>query len=420
MTDPVVEDEPLVTIAVELRHTVVQMLKNEPRMKGIARYLASVEIFWSRAIDTACAGTGFIFFNPDFWDKLPEETRLTVIAHEVWHLILKHVERGVGYDPDLHNQAADHIINNVLEHEGFIFDFGDPPWFTPCLDHRFKAMSTEQVYDILLDERKNNPNSTPPPPDGVGTPKHVPTSVLEDLVKAAADTVANNDSYKNVGKQAAEDKEKLDDLKESLGGENGYRHIVLEITDRKVPVKNATYEEIFEPYLIDPISGARRSFMRPNRRQHGIKNGLRLPGRVKRKVKSNRLAHMIYCLDVSGSINDDMKQTFHDSVRTIKELLNPNLLTVLFWDTEIKLIKTFKDTEPYGKIEIESGGCTSLDAVYAYCANRKPEAVVIFTDLAVIIPPKPKWDSIWLLTERHHKENAASVYGSVYIIPEIS
>ena len=400
-----------VTIATELRTEVEKMIQDDPKMVGIARYLANVEIFWSYSIKTACAGHGFIFFNPDFWVSLFEQTRITVIAHEVWHLILKHLERGVFFDPEDYNEAGDHVINNLLWDEGFTFEGADE-----VRDPKYRGMSTEEIYDIIHADKKKNP---PPPGSKCKKSKHVPKSVIEDLVKAAADAIAGNDKYNNVPDHIEKDQKKLEDLKVSLGKNKGYKHIALEITNKKVAVRNSTYEDIFKDYLIDPISGGRRSFMRPNRRQHGVSNTtFRLPGRVARKIKSNRLAHLIYALDVSGSINQATAQTFHNSVRTIKELLNPNLLTVLFFDTEIRLIKIFKDTEPYGKIAVKAGGCTSLDAVYTYAATRNPEAMVIFTDLCVTIPREPKWHTIWLVPERHREETTSQLYGDVYVIPK--
>ena len=114
-------DEVSVAVATQLRDEVEKMLVDDHKMIGIARYLANIEIFWSSDIDTACAGHGFIFFNQDFWDQLPEATRNTVIAHEVWHLILKHMERGVGLDPEDYIIACENILNNLLEINDFTF-----------------------------------------------------------------------------------------------------------------------------------------------------------------------------------------------------------------------------------------------------------------------------------------------------------
>ncbi len=415
-------DQVSVEIATELRAEVEKMILDDPKMLGIARYLASVEVFWSYDIETACAGHGFIFFNPDFYAQLPLPTRNTIMAHEVWHLILKHLDRGEGHDPEDYNRAADHVINNLVEDEGFEFDFtgvvmADGRGFEPVKDAIYKNMSTEEIYNIIHKERKKG---NPPKPcnGGKGNPKHVPKSVIDDLVKAAADKIASNTDYNNVPDQIKADEERLEDLNIPTGKNSGYTHLMLEITGTHVAIAGSTYEEIFAEYLIDPISGARRSFMRPNRRMHGA-SGFQLPGRVVRKSKSNRLAHLIYALDVSGSITAEQAQQFHDSVATIKELLNPNLLTVIFWDTQIKLIKTFKDTEPYTKIQVQAGGCTCLKAVYKYIATRDPDAVVIFTDLAVNIPKEPKWHTIWLVPINHREATVPGLYGDVYIIPKM-
>lgn len=405
---PETKPEPVsIEIAEDLRTEVEKMIKNDVRMKGIARYLASIEIFWSRSISTACAGHGFIFFNPDFWNKLPSETRNTVVFHEVWHLILKHLERGVGFEPGTYNEASDHVINNIAEREGFTFE-----GTTPCLDHRYAKMSTEAVYDSIWKKKQENPNCKPVPS------KHVPKELIEELVKLAANTTTGDENYANAGKAAADNTAKLEELEVSLGGQTGHAHIDLEMTNNRIAIKGYTYEQIFADYLIDPISGAKRSFMRPNRRMHGMKGTpFKLPGRVKRPTKKNRLAHLIYALDISGSINDWTRQMFHDSVRTIKELLNPALLTVIFFDTQIKLVKTFTDNQAYTKISVDAGGSTCLKAVYTYAERADPEAMVIFTDLCVIIPKKPKWHTIWLLPPNHHKKTVNTLYGDIYIIP---
>ena len=117
--------------AFNLRPLVEKVFKEDPRFVGLSRFIVNVRIFWSFEIPTACAGHGFIFFNPDFWDEIPEETRKTVLAHEVWHLILKHLERGEGCDPVIHNEACDHVINLSLEKDGYKINYIKDERFKP-------------------------------------------------------------------------------------------------------------------------------------------------------------------------------------------------------------------------------------------------------------------------------------------------
>ena len=391
--------------AKELRDYVSELVQDDPRFVGLSRYIVNIQIFWSRSIKTACAGHGFIFFNPDFWDEIPKDTRVTVLVHEVWHLILKHLERGKNFDPYMYNIAADHVINLSLEADGFTFEGTDP-----YKDPKYIGMSTEQVYNAIYQMK---PKNRPKP----NLKAHVSAQQIEDMVEEVLEADAAGKTLKDQKKEA---EEQVNKLGPQPGDETGSMGIRLERTNEKVAIIDATYEKIFKDYLIDPLGGRKRTFMRPNRRQHalrGSRGSIRLPGRMERKGHKNRLTHLVYALDVSGSISAKQAQQFHDSVRTIKELLNPKLLTVIFFDTHIKLQKTFRDTEEYSKIYVQAGGGTSLTRVYERVDKLDPEALVIFTDLEVPIPPKPRWETIWLIPDKRNVI-PPNLYGEVYLIPE--
>jgi len=400
-TTPEEQEEMRPSEAVKLKQAFEEIIVNDPRCVGLARYIANVRIFWSYSIPTACAGHGFIFFNPKFYDSIPEETRITVCVHEIWHLILKHLDRGKDCDPYIHNKAADHVINNALEDDGFTFEGTDP-----YKDPQYKHMSTEQVYnDIYEDEKKKKP-------DLASMGGHIPAELIEDLVEQIA-----NAEDKTLEDQKSKADKDVDAHNKQAGNATGSQGIKLELTHQRHMIIGATYNEIFKPYLTDPLTGGKRTFMRPNRRQHAMSKKLQLPGRFPKRGHKNRLKHLVYALDVSGSINQKQAQQFHESVRTIKELLNPSKLTVLFFDTKIKLERTFTDKESYGNIQVHAGGGTDLRNVYARTKELEPEALVIFTDLCVGIPPKPDWETIWLIPEAYHSV-PSNIYGEVYLIPE--
>lgn len=388
--------------AASLKQVVEEALE-DPRFVGMARYLASIEIFWSRQIPTACAGHGFIFFNPDFFDSIPEETRKTVIAHEVWHLILRHLERGKDCDPYQHNIAADHVINNALEDDGFTFDGTDP-----CKDPQYKGQSTEQVYNTIY--QKTDKNKPPTIPDD-----YVSAEQIESMIEEVLDQKGQGTTLDQQKEKADQD---VEDLGKMAGNHTNSVGITLEVSQQKIVIVGSSYQDIFKDYLTDPLSGGKRTFMRPNRRQHGLGGSpLRLPGRFPKRGHVNRLTHLTYALDVSGSITKKQATQFHQSVKTIKELLNPSKLTVLFFDTKIVLEKTFTDKEPYTKIQVNAGGGTSLKGVYKRTAELGSEALVIFTDLCVDIPKEPEWDTIWIIPDRNN-HIPAGIYGDVYLIPD--
>jgi predicted metal-dependent peptidase len=305
--------------AAELYEIVDEMLQVDKRFVGMSKYVANVKMFWTYAVPTAAAATGHLFFNPKFWDSLPTETRKTVVAHEIWHLLLRHSDRGEGMDRETYNIAADHVINLGLEEEGFTFD-----GTTPCKDAKYKGKSTEEIYSIIYAKKKKNPDN----PETKGQP-HPSPDELEDLVKQAIEG-----SGKDIQQVADQDAKEADDaVGKGIGTCAGGENLILVADSQKVFIKEATYHEIFEDYLIDPLSGGKRTFLRPSRRQQP--GGMRLPGRFKKRGKHNRLTHLVYALDVSGSISKAQAQQFQRSAKTLKETLNPERMTVILWDTRI-------------------------------------------------------------------------------------
>lgn len=395
----------------DLRELVEELLNKDQRFKGMSRYVNAVKFWWSNSISTACAGHGFIFFNPDFWDKLAVEERKTVVAHEIWHLILKHLERGKDFDPESYNIAADHVINNGCKQDGFHTDtdltnFGENGIL--C-DPRFTNMSTNQVYAVVHKERKKDPDSH--------GPSNAPSkSDIEDLVKQALEgTGTDIEEQAQMNDKLVDDAQ--DNAKKSIGSQPGGTVSILEAEGIRVFVIKATYEEIFKDYLTDPLTQGKRTHMRPSRRQ--MDNGLRLKGRLPKPKEKNRLKHLVYALDVSGSITSHQARQFLRSAKTLKELLKPKQMTIILWDTRIVFERCFQESETLDNIQIQAGGGTSLHPVYKRVEEINPEALVIFTDLAVSIPPKPTWETIWIVPEQPYQGYLDAVnYGNVYMIPE--
>ncbi|ANJ20762.1 HNH endonuclease [Roseobacter phage RD-1410W1-01] len=390
------------------RSIVEDMLLTDNRFVGLTSYVLQIKFWWSEAIDTACAGAGFIFFNPKFWDKLDAERRKTVVAHEIWHLILNHLDRGEGLDPESYNIAGDYVINWHLKEDGFCVDnpFGD---IDILLNGKYAGMSTEAVYAKVHKQRKQDPKSHAAPH---GTPT---ADQIEDLIKEAL-----NGTGKDLGQQKKQNDQARDEAVQQAkaGNGDGSTDRILASEGFKVFIQEKTYEEIFEQWLLDPLSGGKRTYLRPSRRQ--IAGGLRLKGKFQKRGKHNRLTHLVYALDVSGSITAKQAQQFLRSAKTLKEKLNPVLMTVILWDTKIKFEKVFKEDETLDNIRVTAGGGTNLTPVYKRLKQLNPEAAVIFTDLEVTIPPKPSWETIWFVPNLGigdywlQKVN----YGEVYLVPE--
>jgi len=407
---------------ISLKAAYEEVFKKDPRCKGYARYFRSLTVLFMRhpRVKTACAGHGFIFFNPDFFDRIPVQTRITVMIHEIWHLILRHLERGLECNARIHNKASDHVINLNLDREGFTFEGTNP-----CKDPRFLGMSTEQVYKVLIDEAKANlDQAVEDLKKETESGEFVPSSVIEELIKERLEDLqveVTPEKIEEIKEEAVSEVETM--LEEVAKAANQIspktRQILLKNRKSDIMIiEGSTYEQVFKPYLMDPLSQGRRTHLRPSRRSASVGKGIIMAGRLKKNTPSNRLMHLFYCLDVSGSITDDHAQQSHNCVRHVKELLNPRLMTIMYWDHEIKMERQITDKEYYKNIKVNAGGSTSLIPVYRRLEEVKPEAAVILTDLKVQFPPKPSCDIIWLVPENCHIADKLPPYGKIYMIPK--
>lgn len=91
--------------------------------------------------DTAATDGRDVYINPDFWRTLSIEERLGLMAHEVLHAALLHVQRRGQRDPLLWNIAADVVVNGIiLSQQGFALPKGHVR--NQSLEH----LSVEEIY----------------------------------------------------------------------------------------------------------------------------------------------------------------------------------------------------------------------------------------------------------------------------------
>ena len=83
-----------------------------------------------------------LYYNPEFVDTLNSATLAGVLAHEVMHPALQHHVRRSGRDPRRWNEACDYAINPLLLDAGLSLPEG------VLVDHRFRGMSAEQIYNL--------------------------------------------------------------------------------------------------------------------------------------------------------------------------------------------------------------------------------------------------------------------------------
>lgn len=94
-----------------------------------------------------------LFYNKNFLQTTIAKTGnrdvlVSIFAHEVLHIALKHIIRRGNRDIDIYNEACDYVVNSLLKNIGFT---EIPGWL---YESRFDGMSVEEVYEILIKERE--------------------------------------------------------------------------------------------------------------------------------------------------------------------------------------------------------------------------------------------------------------------------
>ena len=330
--------------------------------------LANITFRWDDQIPTASIGNNLLSWNPRWFLSLVPETRKTVLVHEIWHEALLHGLRRQTRDPKIWNYACDIFINNKLEDEGYSFVGVETCW----KDRQFRGMNEEAIYDILMK------NAIEPPPSGSwgvpegdeGDMQNVPGQ--EGNMHQAVNNVMRAAQQARIAKQAG-----------SIPGN------VIELLNRFLRPKVA-WESLLRQFFTD-LNQDDYTWARPNRRYQNIY----LPsiGNVE-----NKLAHLIYYQDVSGSVTTNDMIRFNSEVKYVKETFKPEKMTIVQFDHKIQSEIVINDGDDFSEIKIVGRGGTSFVPVRNHIEKHRPTAAMIFTDLecTAMEPPSYPVPIIWI------------------------
>ena len=318
--------------------------------------LCSLNFAWTSDHKTACTDGLVLWWNPYFWMRLDEESRIFVLLHELWHVAFLHMLRQGDRDYKLWNYACDYAINAQLYADGYRC-----PKSTPLYDPQFNGMPAEEIYDIISSPTFSvdglviwgeNEADLFYPTDGGGTGDGVGSTgmpVIGSVVQAS---------------HAAD-----------LAGEplppserDQIETILKRFLQPKLPWNILLYN------FFTDLDESEYSWARPNRRYQDVYLPSILEG-------ENRFEHLMYFLDVSGSVSDGQVLRFNSEVKFIKESFNPRLLTLVLFDDHIQKEYVFTEDDPFDEVVIVGRGGTSLVPVRHMIVEKQPTAAIIFSDL---------------------------------------
>ena len=330
--------------------TVTQVFLSKKNAGFLSSILTSLSIHWFDDEDSLAYVTGTeLHIHKDRFLELNKNARLFVVLHELWHIARLHEIRQENRDMVSWNKACDYVINNDLIKLGY--NQGNLEGL--LINSSFRNLSEEEIYKTIVkfksdeDEFKNK---------GIG----------QDLKKNL-----NQNNKASEGKLINTILKASQQSKTCGEDSSGIESILNKFLK---PVIN--WRALLENYLKEINEDSTLTWSRPNRRFQDIY----LPGKVK---DTNKLANLMFFLDTSGSISEEVVKRFVSEVKYIHEEFKPELLTVIQFDYRIQSREVFTPDDTFSNITIKGYGGTSLGEVRECIIKERPTAAVIFSDLYV-------------------------------------
>lgn len=351
------------------------MTKPETSFFVALAYKLKTEV--SEKVPTAGVCGTKVMFNPHFIDTLTDEELLFLYIHELMHLVLMHQERLGDREPVLWNVAGDYVINLPLVEKGFKMPAGG------LLNRRFKGMTTEEVYQELLED---NPDMECPMLDLLPSDGDEPTPALTEEEKSQLKEILAEATQ--TAKMCGSDPgEMCPDIARSIyeifSTQVDWRHIL----QRKITgtLKRKT------------------DWLRPNKRM--------LPHYLPRS-KRYGVDNVTLLIDVSGSVSQEELSTYVGEAFYILRTAKPKTVNVFFFSygvTDKHTVRNHSDLKEVLHKDINSNGGTSLRATLFDLKDHKSDIVVIFSDGDFVLPERsafnPKTQYIGCFTEILHEES---------------
>ena len=375
----------------DLKLHAYRLLMDEPFFACLSRKIEKRE---DRSIPTAGvmvnehSGQFEMIYNPEFLASLPEKQIKGVLKHEFYHLIFEHVtsRKPEGVAHKVWNIAADLAINSHLVDE--LPEFACMPGVGPF--EKLPKGQTAEWYLKNIDSDQVDQCSDPNGMDGgegePGTGQLDSHEGWDGDDSSPAQQAANQmakERLKQAMKEAAAEASKSPNGWGSVSGD--LKKEIIKRLETKVDWKKVLR------YFIKTSQRANKSstVRRINKRYAYIHPG--------KKVK--RQAKIAIAIDQSGSVSDDMLESFFGELNKLAKLA---AFTVIPFDTTVneKLVYEWKKGKSHKAERVMCGG-TNFDAPTEYvnkCGDF--DGVIILTDMEAPAPKACKAQRMWLTDER--------------------
>lgn len=361
----------------------------------------------SEEIETACTDGVRITFGIDFLDSLSDSELDFVMMHEILHVVLQHCFRRDVEDPEAYNIAADIVVNsNIMLENGMkassitLSKYGTSMHVAPDgkEGHEYTA---EQVYVMLpknLNKKGNNKkgnNKSHGSADGrakKGNNKSPGSAVgraKKEISKEQHQPVRVWDDHSRWGKYEEDDTlrdvwvKRFEDAAEAIkirdpSNARGLLPAFAERILKELKKTQTDWRTILNDFIQEEVVDY--SFAPPDRRFDD--SPFFLPDF---NGKEDRVEDILFMIDTSGSMSDDMIAAAYSEVKEAIDQFNGKLKGWLgFFDAAIIKPQPFSDENEFKTIKPAGGGGTDFQIIFEYVfhhmSDKLPASIIIFSD----------------------------------------
>lgn len=344
-----------------------------------------------------------IFYSKSFSESLSRGVNMFALAHEAGHPMFHHMTRifnkragrneiygfregkPLYWDPTLWNIAGDFIINNALKDCGF--ELWKPQTLAQALaggkgclcDPQFNGMTTEQVYDKIEQQSKQNQAA-----GGKGISLDAITG--QDIMSPA--TGFTEEEAKEIIHKAAAIARAQGKLPASL------EELIKEATEPQYPVYH-----VLERFIDSHLRDDDHTWAIPNRKY--------LPyGILQPSPWSDKVGDVTIFYDTSGSVPGDDLSRFHRVAGDILRYLKPNVVRVGQCDATVHKVDVFErgDLAKWEEgIKMTGRGGTDFRPPFKWLEEQRitPSCLVYLTDMMGTFPDHaPSYPVLWVSTDK--------------------
>lgn len=342
-----------------------------------ATILLATPITESDKIPTMATDGDSILYNAKFTDSLTVDETIFVLCHEVLHCVFDHMGRRSARTPNRWNQAADYVINEILQND----NIGSMPvgaLYNPNLTKKAKG-TTEGVYNLLPEsaEKKN-----------AGTKGGALDQVFDSGTKNGtqgtdAATLSEKSSGMRVkvaqAKNVAKSQGKLSD---------NLKRVVDDFTKPKVD-----WREVLRNFVSEKVK-LESTWAKPKRRFLG--SDLYLPS-----LNGEKLGRITVAVDCSGSVDQKLLTAFSSEIQGIRDSLYPSKIEVIYFDSKVCFEETIEEGQDV-KLTPHGGGGTAFSPIFKKISEKEeqPLCTIVLTDLICDdFGNAPNYPVLWCVLE---------------------